>query len=257
MMKLSGKVAIVTGAGSGIGKAIAIQFAKEGAQVIINDYTENGLKVLKEIEDTGGQAIFYQADVRLEKDIKHMMNDVKESFGKIDILVNNAGLSKGKNLVDTSDVEWDKIMDTNLKGAWYCCKHAIPIMIEGGGGSILNIASTHVYRTQQNHFPYQSAKAGMLAMTNGICVDFGSHGIRANSICPGFIETPLAEEHLQQFPNRLEKEKAMLATHPVGRFGKPEDIAYAATFLSSEEASFICGAALIIDGGRSIYQKAD
>jgi len=149
------------------------------------------------------------------------------------------------------------VMNINLKGAWYCCKHAIPLMIEGGGGSIVNISSTHVMRTQKNHFPYQSAKSGLHAMAMGICVDFGQYGIRANNVCPGFIWTPMAEAHMQMFPNREEKERIMLAAHPLGRFGTPDDVAAAALFLASDEAGYISGASLVVDGGRSAWQKAD
>ena len=185
------------------------------------------------------------------------MRSAYEQFGALHILVNNAGVSGGKSVVAAEDEDWDRIMDINLKGAWYCSKFAIPLMIESGGGSVVNIASTHAYRTQPNHFPYHSSKSGMIAMAYGICVDFGRQGIRANSICPGFIETPLAEAHMRQFPNREEKTKAMLATYPLGRFGQPEDVAAAAVFLASDDAAFISGTTLVVDGGRSAHQKAE
>ncbi|MDB5085354.1 MAG: family NAD(P)-dependent oxidoreductase, partial [Bacilli bacterium] len=248
---------VVTGAASGIGRAIAIRFAVEGACVVVNDISESGNEVVDVIHKLGRQALFVQADIRTESSVNELMQKASSYYGALHILVNNAGVSGGKSVVAAGEEEWDRFMNLNLKGAWYCCKYAIPLLIASGGGSIVNIASTHAFRTQPNHFPYHSAKAGMLAMTSGICIDFGSQGIRANSVCPGFIETPLAEAHMRQFPNRAEKTRIMLASHPVGRFGKPEDVAAAAVFLASDEASFISGTTLVVDGGRSAWQKAD
>src|SRR5690606_34111039 len=135
------------------------------------------------------------------------------------VLVNNAGVHGQANVLTADEETWRSIVELNLKSAWLCCKHAIPVMREGGGGSIVNIASTHAFRTQPNHFPYQVSKAGLIAMTLGICVDFGRDGIRANTLCPGFIMTPMAEAHLRRFPNREEKEAYMLASQPIPRFG--------------------------------------
>ncbi|MBW7461617.1 SDR family oxidoreductase, partial [Paenibacillus sepulcri] len=173
-------------------------------------------------------ALFFKADLRRKNEAASLMQAAYDHYGALHILVNNAGVSGGKSVVMAEDEDWDRIMEINLKGSWYCSKYAIPFMIECGGGSILNISSTHAYRTQANHFPYHSSKSGMIAMAYGICVDFGGQGIRANSICPGFIETPLSEAHMRQFANREEKTKAMLATCPIGRFGQPEDVAAAA-----------------------------
>jgi 3-oxoacyl-[acyl-carrier protein] reductase len=256
-MRLQGKVAVVTGSGSGIGRAIAVRFASEGARVFVSDIAASGDDTVSEIRSAGGEAHFVRADLRSEAEVRKVMTAANESYGGLHILVNSAGVNGNTNVVTATDEEWERIMSANLKIAWYCCKHAIPLMAEQGGGSIVNISSTHVYRTQKHHFPYHAAKGGMQAMTLGICVDFGGQGIRANNLCPGFIVTPLAEAHLQLFPDREAKEKAMLATHPVGRFGTPEDVAHAALFLASDEAQFISGTSLVIDGGRMAFQKAE
>lgn len=254
---LSGKTAVVTGGASGIGKSIALRFAEDGANVVIADLSAAGGELAGQIAEAGGSAAFVRADLRRRSDAAALMEAAAGRFGALHILVNNAGVSGGKTVVAAEDEDWERIMDINLRGAWYCSKYAIPFMIQSGGGSVINIASTHAYRTQANHFPYHSAKSGMIAMAYGICVDFGAQGIRANSICPGFIETPLAEEHMRQFPNREEKTKAMLATYPLGRFGRPEDVAAAAAFLASDDAAYISGTTLVVDGGRSALQKAE
>ncbi|MGG1553492.1 SDR family NAD(P)-dependent oxidoreductase [Paenibacillus ferrarius] len=255
--RLERKTAVVTGGASGIGMAIALRFGSEGANVVVSDMSDSGEAIAKEIIQSGGSAMFFKGDLRRREDAAAVMEAAYERFGSLHVLVNNAGVSGGKSVVEAEEKDWERIMDINLKGAWYCSKFAIPFMIQSGGGSVVNIASTHAYRTQQNHFPYHSSKAGMIAMASGICVDFGLKNIRANSICPGFIETPLAEAHMQQFPNREEKTKAMLATYPLGRFGQPEDVAAAAVFLASDDAAYISGTTLIVDGGRSALQKAE
>lgn len=256
-MRLSQKIAVITGAGMGIGKGIALRFAAEGATVIINDMTDDGASTAQEIMAAGGNAVFVAADLRSEEQVSAMFNRVQEQFGRLDILVNNAGVRGMTNVLNSTDDEWERVMSTNLKGAWYCCKHGIPLMKENGGGSIVNISSTHVMRTQKNHFPYHAAKGGLHTMTLGLSVDFGEYGIRANNVCPGFIWTPMAEQFMSHFSNREAKEQAMLAMHPIGRFGTPEDVAQAALFLASDESSFITGTSIVVDGGRSALQKAE
>jgi len=256
-MRLENKTAIVTGSASGIGLGIAEKYADEGANVVITDIVADGEVVAENICQAGGKAIFIQADLRSETEVRELMQQTIDTFGSLDILVNNAGVTCRTTVLTADDDEWDRVMNTNLKGAWYCCKHAIPLMIERGGGSIVNISSTHVTRTQWNHFPYHSAKAGLHAMTHGLTVDFGDQGIRANNICPGFIMTPMGEKWLNHFPDVEKKKQAMLAHHPVGRFGTPEDVAAVAVFLASDEASFISGSSIVVDGGRSALQRSD
>lgn len=253
-MRLQRKTAVVTGSASGIGKAIALRFAEEGAQVVVSDISEDGERVVEEICRAGGKALFVQADLRQEQEVIRLMESAHRHFGALSILVNNAGVTRSANAVTADEDTWDYVMNLNLKSAWYSCKHAIPVMIAQGGGTIINISSTHTARTQKDHFPYHSSKAGMQAMAQGICVDFGNHGIRANNISPGYIETPLAEKYLEAFPEREQKLEAMLAAHPAGRFGRPADVANAAVFLASDEAEFISGINLVVDGGRTVLQ---
>jgi len=256
-MRLLHKTALVTGSGSGIGKAIAQRFAAEGATVVVNDMADSGQRTVEEIVSAGGKAVCHQADLRSEEQVRLMMEAIASDCGSLDILVNNAGVTGSTNTATATSEDWDRVMNTNLKGAWHCCKYAIPLMAAGGGGSIVNISSTHVFRTQQNHFPYHAAKSGLHTMTLGICIDFGHQGIRANNVCPGFIWTPMAEKHMQMFPNRADKERVMLAAHPLGRFGTPEDVAATALFLASDEAAFISGASIVVDGGRAAWQKSE
>jgi NAD(P)-dependent dehydrogenase (short-subunit alcohol dehydrogenase family) len=213
-MKLSKKTAIITGAASGIGKSIAIEFAKEGAQVVIVDVTKQGQDTVEEIKQFNGRAIFVEADIRFDHEVEKMVSIANKAYGKIDILVNNAGVSIRKNALEAEEKDWDTTMTINLKGAWLCCKHAIPFMIEKGGGSIIN------------------------------------------NISPGFIMTPLAAKYINEFPNSDEKINRLLSTHPSQRLGKPEDVARAAVFLASDDASYIYGANLIVDGGRSVFQTS-
>jgi len=256
-MRLKGKVAVVTGAASGIGAAIAVRFAEEGAKVVIGDISVEGEQIAARIRESGGDALYVATDIRSEESCRRLMQSAQDHFGGLHVLVNNAGVQTAGNVTTATEEDWERVMGVNLRGAWYCCKHAIPLMEKQGGGSIINIASTHAFRTQRNYFPYHSSKAGLMAMTLGICIDFGEKGIRANNICPGYIETPLTREHMRQVPNREEKERFMLSSHPLRRFGKPEDVANAALFLASDESSFISGTSLIVDGGRSAFQKAD
>ncbi|MFS0722827.1 SDR family NAD(P)-dependent oxidoreductase [Paenibacillus sp. 1P07SE] len=257
-LRLTGKTVVVTGAGSGIGRAIALRCGEEGAAVVVGDIAAaEGEQVAAMIRDCGGQAAFLQGDLREEAAAARLMHTAAERFGGPHVLVCNAGVTGTTNVLTATDEDWDRIMSINLKGAWYCAKHAIPYMAAAGGGSIVNISSTHAIRTQFNHFPYQAAKGGMQAMTLGICVDYGHQGIRANNLVPGFVMTPLARRFLDGYPDPAKKERRMLEAHPLGRLGTPEDIAAAAVFLASDEASFISGTSLIVDGGRSAYQQSD
>lgn len=250
--RLEGKTAIITGGSSGIGKAIAVRFSQEGARVVLGDIdAENGQRVAEELTQGGGSATFRRTDVRNEKDCSSLVEEALGRFGGLDILINCAGIPTRRNAVTATQEEWDRCMEVNLRGAWFCSKAAIRLMSAQGGGSIVNIASTHAFRTQPNHFPYQSTKAGMIAMGLSMSVDFGEHGIRVNNICPGLIATARADEEWEQYPDPEQARRRVLEIHPLGRIGRPEDVANAALFLASEEADFITGTNLVVDGGRS------
>jgi NAD(P)-dependent dehydrogenase (short-subunit alcohol dehydrogenase family) len=253
--RLGQKVAIVTGAGSGIGCATAKLFAREGASVVIADIDPLGKTTEDTIREHGGkEALFVSTDVTLEEDVKRMIETAVDRYGRVDILVNGAGLATPGDALKLSEEDWDSCMAVNLKGGWYCSKHAIRHMPKTGG-SIVNIASTHPLRFQPNFFPYAVAKGGMLAMTGSLAIDFGPRGVRANSICPGFIDTPMnstALSKLRESPKQFQK---FLALHPLRCLGRVEDVAYACLFLASDESRFITGTALIVDGGRTAFGR--
>lgn len=247
-MRLKEKIAIVTGAGSGIGRAITLLFASEGAKVVIAELnSERGKRVEKEVLNSGGEALFVPTDIASETQVHAMVQTAVARFGKIHILVNNAVVVVYKNAVSLTEPEWDQCMAVDLKGAWFCCKHALPHMVEG---SIINIASTHPFRSLPNYFPYATAKGGMLAMTVSLAVDFGPKGIRVNSICPGLIDTPLTNRLLESSRQSPEQYQKILSMHALRRIGTPTDVAQAALFLASDESGFITGTSLVIDGGR-------
>jgi NAD(P)-dependent dehydrogenase (short-subunit alcohol dehydrogenase family) len=212
----------------------------------------HGRSVETAIREQGGDAMFVATDVGLENDIRRMAEATANCYGRVDILVNNAGVAVPGDALQVSEEEWDRCMAVNLKSAWLCSKHVIPLM-GTTGGSIINIASTHPLRSQRNYFPYAVAKGGLLALTTSMAVDFGPRRIRVNSICPGFVDTPMnygTLSKLRESPQGLAK---FLALHPLRCIGQAEDIAYACLFLASDESRFITGTTLVVDGGRTAY----
>jgi meso-butanediol dehydrogenase / (S,S)-butanediol dehydrogenase / diacetyl reductase len=252
-MLLKDKVALITGAGSGIGRASAIRFANEGAKVMVADVrSESASNTAAEIEKAGGVAQSVSVDVRIGAEVERMVNETLRAFGRLDILFNNAGVFVPKNVVDTSEEEWDWVVDVCMKGVFFGCKYAIPHMIKQGGGVIINTASGAGIEGVPNLGAYQAAKGGVVIMSKGIALDFARHNIRCVSICPGVIETPIAE-NCNTIPAGASQ--AMWArtgsAHPLGRNGKPEEVGALAAFLASDEAGFITGVAVPIDGGFS------
>jgi NAD(P)-dependent dehydrogenase (short-subunit alcohol dehydrogenase family) len=242
-MRLKDKVAIITGSGRGIGKATALRFAKEGAKVVVDDVNEErGKKTVEEIKAANGTASFITADVSKEKDVELMVKQAISNFGKLDILVNNA-------ICDTASVVnnvWAPNIDVCLKGTYLCSMAAIPEMIKAGGGSIINIASVNALIGLQGIHAYSAAKGGIISITRSMAVAHGKDKIRVNVICPGTIQTEVWEPILKEKPHIHEE---IAEWYPIGRIGKPEDIANAALFLASDEASFATGAIFVIDGG--------
>ena len=243
MGKLAGKVALITGAGSGIGRASAILFAREGAKVAVVDYAAaEGKETIKLVEDAGGTAIFVEADVSKGSDIERMIGATMDAFGRLDILFNNAGISAVRRafIADLSEEEWDKVMDVNLKSIFRAAKLVIPIMLKQGGGVIINTASAQGFGGTITVAPYCTSKAGVIMLTKVMAAEYGKSNIRVNCICPGTIETPMASG----FIPLLETESLAL-----GRPGQPEEIAKAALFLASDDSSYMHGASLVVDGG--------
>jgi NAD(P)-dependent dehydrogenase (short-subunit alcohol dehydrogenase family) len=248
-VRLDGKVALITGAGSGMGREAARLFASEGARVVISDIVEEaGEETTQQIRSDGGEAAFVRADVSRSDDAAAMVRFTVETYGGLQVLYNNAGifLADDGGAVETSEEVWDRVMAVNLKGVWLGCKHGIPAMLESGGGSILNVASfVALMGAATAQIAYTATKGGVLSMTREIAVEYARRGIRANALCPGPIETPLLAELLSD-PDRRARRMVHI---PFGRLGQAEEVARAALWLASDESSLMTGAALVVDGG--------
>lgn len=250
MGRLEGKVSLITGAGSGIGQAMAVLFAREGSKVAAADISvEGGQETVRRIRAEGGEAEFFQVDVSSAEQVRRMIDAVIARFGRIDILCNNAGIGVAATVVDTSEEDWDRVIDVDLKGVFLGCKYVIPHMLRQGGGVIVNTASVAGMVGVLNRAAYCAAKAGVIGLTKSIAVDFVTRGIRANCVCPGTVESPWIEKILAQQPDPVAERQRMIERQPMGRMGKPEEIAAAALYLASDEAAFVTGTELVIDGG--------
>ena len=251
--RLKGKPAIVTGSATGIGKATAILFAQEGARVVVSDVDEpGGREVVNAITGAGGEAIFVPADVSRAEDVERLVETAVRTFGRLDVLVNNAAAYLGDGgLLSVPDETWDRIIAVNLKGTYLCCKFAIAKMVESGGGSIVNLSSVNALMGL-SLTAYTASKGGVQALTRLLAIEFAPKGIRMNSICPGTIMT---ENSIAIYAERPELEERITKMHPVGRLGKPADVAECAVYLASDESSFVTGAALIVDGGLMAGRK--
>lgn len=250
-MKLKDRVALITGAGSGIGRATATLFAAEGASVIVNDVdSEGGYETVHLVEAKDGTVSFVQADVSREDDVQNLIRKTVETYGGLDILHNNAGIELTGTVADTETADWDRVISVNLRGVFLCSKYAIPEMVKRGGGVIVNTASVAGLEGVLSLAAYNAAKGGVVLLTKNTALDYAAHNIRANCVCPGVIETPMTERLLQEDETGLMRHFAV-SVHPMGRLGKPEEVARAVLFLASDDASFITGAALPVDGGYS------
>jgi len=247
-MKLKDKVAIITGAGSGIGRADALLFVREGARVIVNDeHEEKANETVEMIKNEGfeDQAVAIKADVANEEEVKNMVEKTIENFGKVDILVNNAGIYRGHSVPETTKEEWDELFGTNIFGPFLCCKYVIPHMLEQGYGKIVNISSIGGLISLQGSAPYNATKGALVNFTRALSLDYAPKGINVNCICPGWTKTPMVQA-LTDDPNMS---KALLADIPCGRFAQPEEQAKLALWLASDDSSYMHGAILANDGG--------
>ena len=249
-MRLENKVALVTGAASGIGRATAIRLAQEGARVAVADRnTKMGPETVQMIQGQGCDAFFIESDVSKVADTERIVAETVKKYGQLNILVNNAAVMVEKNAVDTTEEEWDRIVDTNLKGTFFCAKYAIlQFRKQGKGGAIVNMASVNSYFAEGGIAAYCATKGGIAQLTRALAMDHSGEGIRVNAICPGWIETPLNANYFAIGPH-IREQAAKL--HAIGRIGQPEEIANGVLYLVSDEASFVTGALLTIDGGFS------
>jgi len=248
--RLDGKVAIVTGSSRGIGRAIAERFAAEGALVTVNwiGSEAEASAVVDDVNKSGGQAISVRADVSKLADVKHLVQATIDRFGRVDVLVNNAGVMVGKGVLETTEDDWDRTMNVNLKGAYLCSKEVAPIMVAQKGGRIINISSNSgLYHPSAMRFTeYVTSKAGMNGLTKAMALALGPH-ITVNAICPGWIKTDMIEG------TDPEVERRILAETALGRWGTPDEVAASAVFLASHDADFITGELLIVAGGRGMH----
>jgi len=251
--RVSGKVALITGGGSGIGRATAIAFAREGAKVAIADYNrEGGERTVQTIKNSGSEAMFIEVNVAVAKQVETMVAQAVETYGRLDCAFNNAGIEGEMghgapiNIADCSEENWSRIIAINLTGVFLCMKYEIPQMLKQGGGSIVNTASAAGLIGLPGGTAYVASKHGVAGLTKSAALEYGRAGIRINAVCPGFIRTAMVERIIDRGSI---SEDAMITAEPIGRIGKPEEIANAVLFLCSDDASFVTGLPMPVDGG--------
>ena len=246
--QLDGKVALITGAGSGIGRASALAFAREGAKVAVADIVvEGGEETVRMVKAAGGEAFFIKVDVANAADVEAMVNAVVDTYGRIDCAYNNAGIEGRLASTDEYPEDmFDKVIDINLTGVWLCMKYELPQMLKQGGGAIVNTASGAGLIGVAGMSAYVASKHGVVGLTKTAALEYAKSGIRVNAVCPGLIQTPMVERITAEQPQLGE---ALVAAEPVGRTGKPEEIAESVVWLSSDAASFVTGHAMSVDGG--------
>jgi NAD(P)-dependent dehydrogenase (short-subunit alcohol dehydrogenase family) len=249
-MKLKGRVAIITGAGSGIGRAAALLFARHGASVVVADLSrDSGMDTVDTIQADGGRSTFVEVDVSQAQQVQRMVQAALTSYGQLDILFNNAGANLAAMVTETSEEQWDWVMAVNVKGVFLGCKYAIPAMIEGGGGVIINTSSAAGIVGLKGLAAYTASKGAVLQLTRSIALDYAPFNIRANALCPGVTASPMTLGVIEAQPDPDAMRKRMDSGRPLGRMAHPDEIARAALFLACDDSSFMTGAPLIVDGG--------
>jgi len=250
MNTLNGKVALITGGASGIGRATAILFAQEGAAVAVVDINaEQGQAVVQEIESQGERAIFILCDVTRAEDCRRAVDTSLELLGRLDILFNNAGIIRRADVVELTEAEWDQVMAVNVKSVFLMSKYAVPVMIKAGGGSIINTGSGWGLKGGRNAVSYCASKGAVVNMTRAMAIDYGPQKIRVNCICPGDTDTPMLRNEANQLDQPIYQFLAEAADRPLRRYAQPVEIAQAVLYLASDASSYMTGATLVVDGG--------
>lgn len=253
-MRLKEKVAVITGAARGIGEATAILFAREGAKVVVADKRqEEGEKVAKQIKDEGGEAIFILVDITDENQIKDMVETTVKTYGTVNVLVNNAGVFVLGDVHELTNEQYDLVMNTDVRGYYWCSKYVIPYMLQAGGGSIIMNSSASAFVADPDLAIYCAAKAAVNGLVRGMALDYGGDNIRVNAVCPGAIDTPFNIDYFNAMPDPEAARRYIGATHVLGRMGTSMEMAYCFLFLACDESSFVTGSSLVADGGMSIF----
>ena len=250
--RLRGKVAVVTGGAQGIGAAIVGTFLAEGAQTAFLDWdAEQGRRTASVLTSEAVAPLFLCCDVGVAEQVEESIGQVQERYGRIDILVNNAGVAAYFDAAQMSEDDWDRVFVVDLKAVWLCARSVLPAMRAAGAGCIVNISSIHARLTSAGSFPYAAAKAGVAGLTRSLALDEGPRGIRVNAVCPGYTRTRLVQEYLDQHEDPAATERAIAGVHPLRRIAEPAEIAAVVAFLASDEASFVTGTEVYVDGGLS------